>query len=796
MAGSLGQIAAKIVLDSREAIESLEKFARLAGVSKAKLTELVDVARQQGAVSGQVSTGINALGSAHDQTAGKTVKGADAARQFFREQRTQDRIVRESTQALFGLTLGLQFLASNQDKAGGSSKQFIDAITAGVATMQSAEFALFGMERAGKSLGGTFGNLMAKIGGMGGMISTVLGVGAALIMFFRKADEEAQKAADEGVKAFSDALEKLGVSTAGGRDIEQRIRFDISDLNKQLSEMTPAEVKIKTTRDGDFAVPVFSAAQQEERKELEKKRDMLKGIVDHLSEKLTKEAQSNSMTRLANQYVGVQVGLIEKLKAEVDELGKAAAKATDPKKVTELTDQRAAKEKELADLTKTTADRQKEQQEESRKELEVIKLKFEMGKASFSETRSQIEKRIQSSTDETEKLSLQRELTAMIEERETSRLSISEQEYRLKDLTAEEYQAILVSSFRTADSDEKRLAVREKILSVVSEEGQRIKAIEEAKTKDELAVIENVYNRRRREEEIQHLGELGRLQKLGADQSAIDAEVGRSRKAMSDIERDEARELASIRIQSVRNEEQRMRMKFLAERRLIDESADSAELKAAKIAELERNHENDLHQMRMGRYDEIISEVDRVGQALHRAFSQTGDEFLQKLFAAFQIATQIAKQLEAIRMAGGFEDAGAGKILGLATSLLGITGLFDSGGYTGKGRREEVAGVVHRGEIVFEKPIVDQHKDELLNLRSALQRGYRDGGLVLPSFSAPRMTQETAGMIMPIPTQQAPVTVVMPDEFVVSGKVDIDNGELFLRKRMPKYEQFRRGKGI
>lgn len=61
-------------------------------------------------------------------------------------------------------------------------------------------------------------------------------------------------------------------------------------------------------------------------------------------------------------------------------------------------------------------------------------------------------------------------------------------------------------------------------------------------------------------------------------------------------------------------------------------------------------------------------------------------------------------------------------------------GSFATGGYTGPGGKYEPAGIVHKGEVVFEKRVVDREGvNALLALRAGKARivpGYADGGLV------------------------------------------------------------------
>ncbi len=61
---------------------------------------------------------------------------------------------------------------------------------------------------------------------------------------------------------------------------------------------------------------------------------------------------------------------------------------------------------------------------------------------------------------------------------------------------------------------------------------------------------------------------------------------------------------------------------------------------------------------------------------------------------------------------------------GLIAAFKGLTKGFASGGYTGTGSKHEVAGVVHKGEVVFESEITQKNKGHLLWLRQKMQQGY------------------------------------------------------------------------
>lgn len=75
---------------------------------------------------------------------------------------------------------------------------------------------------------------------------------------------------------------------------------------------------------------------------------------------------------------------------------------------------------------------------------------------------------------------------------------------------------------------------------------------------------------------------------------------------------------------------------------------------------------------------------------------------------------------------GGGAAASAGST---AAGYSAQYGFYDEGGYTGNGGKYEPAGIVHGGEVVIRKEVVDQPgmKDYLVSLN---KRGYADGGYV------------------------------------------------------------------
>lgn len=132
----------------------------------------------------------------------------------------------------------------------------------------------------------------------------------------------------------------------------------------------------------------------------------------------------------------------------------------------------------------------------------------------------------------------------------------------------------------------------------------------------------------------------------------------------------------------------------------------------------------------MGGFISDLKAGKSASEALSNALSKVADKLLEVSLNALFDGSKAGS-------GGGF----LGGIFGSIGKLLG----FASGGYTGQGAKNQPAGVVHKGEYVFDKKATD--RIGVRNL-ARLQKGYADGGYVggmTPRISAPQIPASAGG---------------------------------------------------
>lgn len=124
---------------------------------------------------------------------------------------------------------------------------------------------------------------------------------------------------------------------------------------------------------------------------------------------------------------------------------------------------------------------------------------------------------------------------------------------------------------------------------------------------------------------------------------------------------------------------------------------------------------------------DVIDGTKSAGDAF-RDFARIAVRAIEETIVKMMVVQPLMRALQG-GFGGIFGGVGGG---GTGFSLTGTGGLFAGGGYTGPGGRNEPAGVVHRGEVVWSQDDVRRHGG--VGAVEALRRmgGYANGGVVYP----------------------------------------------------------------
>ena len=262
------------------------------------------------------------------------------------------------------------------------------------------------------------------------------------------------------------------------------------------------------------------------------------------------------------------------------------------------------------------------------------------------------------------------------------RVANAEQEYRAHQISHGEFKAILAGAINLTETQKERLGYQAKYVALLDEE-QRMRA---EQIQREIEKGEREYAERMK---VYDLVQSMEKDSAGTKLDAIEVEYQQRRKFLTDhnAEKSAFDALDFWRLSQINEEKQKQLDKEVKE----EERADKMRL----------------------------SNAEKIANVLERAFTRSGDTLVGKMLQALQLAIQIEKALAAQKKTKGGGDG----ILDFLPSIFGLFAGFAGGGYTGSGSGDEPAGIAHKGEVYFEKPLVDAHGDELLELRTRLQAG-------------------------------------------------------------------------
>jgi len=155
---------------------------------------------------------------------------------------------------------------------------------------------------------------------------------------------------------------------------------------------------------------------------------------------------------------------------------------------------------------------------------------------------------------------------------------------------------------------------------------------------------------------------------------------------------------------------------------------------------------------------EDVQNASRAGaERIAGVFDQMATGAMSAKEAVSRLILELIKLALKKRLLEAAEGAGA-SVVGKVLSFLG--GSFSEGGFTGHGRKNDPAGVVHKGEYVISKAATSAiGVGNLEALHKSALRGYSGGGLVGAARTSATAPMARSGVAAPIVNISAPVSV-------------------------------------
>jgi hypothetical protein len=165
----------------------------------------------------------------------------------------------------------------------------------------------------------------------------------------------------------------------------------------------------------------------------------------------------------------------------------------------------------------------------------------------------------------------------------------------------------------------------------------------------------------------------------------------------------------------------------------------SAQLEDERVKKIKKNSEEEL-KIRKITAETSLSILGEVAGSVASLFDEQSAAYkilasAETLISTYSAAQKSYESLAGIPIVGpalGGAAAATAVVAGLARVAQINNVQFAEGGYTGQGRKYDVAGVVHRGEYVVPKHLVENpmYRGQIAALEAARTRGYADGGMV------------------------------------------------------------------
>ena len=446
--------------------------------------------------------------------------------------------------------------------------------------------------------------LAPSLGGVGVAVAAAAGGLIALAGYFGDVNEEAKKASEEGMKQFADAVNELTTpqKEVTKAGVEERITGTQSAIDKILGPQEDRADSRLSKRTAIGQLLLLSPGQKESLKALERQLEILQESKKTLDAALLTDQAIAEQKALTGDIIAKNLNLELTLEKQIKDLKTQAKAEDDPNKKRALYDSAEAAQTKLNDLQKTT--------NELKKEQAVIDKK----------TADEIEKRLN------ERLRLDKELSKSQEERLSAEAALAS---LLAKTTAEGIAGAYAKSVARAKFEYEETL--KKIQALAKESGQ-------------VGVSTG--------------GEMGIVPGTDADKAAKAATTEYHQK-LGEARISKELEILKLNQEGVDKTVEAMNQKYELERAFIAANEADKEIREARLAALARDHEKELMDLRLGA-------VDKLSDALQKAFGDSGSLLIQKILMAI-------KMLASISGSGG---GGFGSIFGLLSLIPGVGGIF------------------------------------------------------------------------------------------------------------------------
>lgn len=401
----------------------------------------------------------------YDRHTQKIGEGEKALRQFFREQRLQDRVTGEARQSVLALTTSLGFLNVGNTGASSTTKALQESMLAGIGTANGLEFALFGLGQAGGKLPGVLGSIATGAASMAGPIATAVGVGALLITFFQKSNEEAQKAVDEGLKNFDEALNRL--SRPQTLRLAQNVKEQIDLINKEIDRLKFGKTfQFATAAGGVVEVTKLNEEEQKRLGLLNQDAAILQEILRR-TEDQRREAETLLRAQKVQEDQLLKVGSeLQKQDTLIKRLNEEIETRVDAERQTALTvEEIRAKTDQLNKLEAERARNLQSTLDALRQNVNEVETLHQLGQAYDQQLLDGLEKLRQQQIEQgqsVEALQTELKIQQALQQMAADDVTVAETKRRLGLATIADVQKALDAQLALATTEKDQIAIKEK----------------------------------------------------------------------------------------------------------------------------------------------------------------------------------------------------------------------------------------------------------------------------------------------------------------------------------------------